>query len=387
MKRKILTTEGDIIYSRYVLRPMDGESASILKNIYNVKTIIPLDIVLGIPNLPFKVSIGMMLEIAYWAVKLSSYQDAENYFLRTKNISISNDTIREIVNYVGAIVYEADCYEAENARKRLESCTLNAQYNKEGVLYLMTDGAALNTRTKNCDGSTWKENKLAVAFSDDNIFFWKNKKGERQHKIGKREYITLIGNVQDFKYHIFALAQRNGYGKFKNTVLISDGAAWIRNLKEELFPDAQQILDLFHLKENTYEFAKDIFNNDERQYMPWAENICSQLEEGKWKNVLEKLKPYRGRTAKPGCVNLYTYITNNKDNIDYPAYKAKGWFVGSGAIESGNKIVLQNRLKLPGMRWNVSTAQYVLSLKAKLESGLWDSYVIPLVAKKMSGEQ
>ena len=37
--------------------------------------------------IPFKMSIGMMLEIAYWAVKLSSYQDAENYFLQTKNSS------------------------------------------------------------------------------------------------------------------------------------------------------------------------------------------------------------------------------------------------------------------------------------------------------------
>ena len=76
---------------------MTDESASILKNTYNVKTIVPLDILLGIQNLPFKVSTGMMLEIAYRAVKLSSYQDAENYFLRTKNISISNDTIRKIV--------------------------------------------------------------------------------------------------------------------------------------------------------------------------------------------------------------------------------------------------------------------------------------------------
>lgn len=328
----------------------------------------------------------MMLEIAYWAVKLSSYQDAENYFLRTKNISISDDTIREIVNYIGNIVYESDCQEAENAHKKLESCAINAEYNKDGVLYLMTDGAALNTRAKNSDGSTWRENKLAVAFSDDNIFFWKNKKGERQHRIGKREYVTLVGNVQNFKYHILALAQRNGYGKFRNTILLSDGATWIRNLKEELFPDAQQILDLFHLKENTYEFAKDIFNNDESKYISWAETVCSQLEEGKWKTVLEKLKPYQNRVSKPGCVNLYTYIINNKDNIDYPTYKSKGWFVGSGAIESGNKVVLQNRLKLPGMRWNVSTAQYVLSLKAKLESGLWDSYVIPLVVKKMNGE-
>ena len=87
---------------------------------------------------------------------------------------------------------------------------------------------------------------------------------------------------------------------------------------------------------------------------------------------------------KPGQENLYTYISNNKDNIDYPAYREKGYFVGSGAIESGNKTVLQSRLKLPGMRWNVPTAQCMVSLKAKLESQRWEKDVIPLVMEKMN---
>lgn len=56
----------------------------------------------------------------------------------------------------------------------------------------------------------------------------------------------------------------------KNTVIISDGATWIRNMKEEHFPDAQQILDLYHLKANTAEFAKFIFNEDEKKYFPWS---------------------------------------------------------------------------------------------------------------------
>jgi hypothetical protein len=46
---------------------------------------------------------------------------------------------------------------------------------------------------------------------------------------------------------MFSLAVRNGYGKYKETVLIGDGATWIRSMKEELFPDAQQILDFSHL--------------------------------------------------------------------------------------------------------------------------------------------
>ncbi len=54
-------------------------------------------------------------------------------------------------------------------------------------------------------------------------------------------------------------ALRNGYGDYKETVIISDGAAWIANMAEEMFPDAQHILDLFHLKKNVYDFAKNKF--------------------------------------------------------------------------------------------------------------------------------
>ena len=65
--------------------------------------------------------------------------------------------------------------------------------------------------------------------------------------------------------------------------------------------------------------------------------------------------------------------------MDYPKYKKKGYFVGSGAIESANKVILQRRLKQAGMRWNVPCAQSVLSLRAKVESGRWDSDVKPLL--------
>lgn len=70
-------------------------------------------------------------------------------------------------------------------------------------------------------------------------------------------------------------------------------------------------------------------------------------------------------------VNLYEYISNNVKNMDYVAYKEKGYFIDSGSIEGGNKIVLQERLKRVGMRWNIPTAQAMLTLRAKAESNLW----------------
>jgi hypothetical protein len=248
-----------------------------------------------------------------------------------------------------------------------------------GSLYIAPapDGAALNTRQKDETGSTWRENKLGEVFSSDYIRWWTDKHGKPQHTITRKEYVSYIGPAEEFKKHLLACAVRNGYGSYKETVLLSDGATWIRNVKEELFPDAQQILDFYHLCENVNDYAKSIFNMNESRYRPWADQICASLKAGGYKDVLRELgKPGVNRKTSDSTVNLYGYIENNSSNIDYPTYIEKGYFIGSGAIESGNKIVLQQRLKQAGMRWNVSSAQPLLTLKAKRESNLWDKDVV-----------
>ena len=70
------------------------------------------------------------------------------------------------------------------------------------------------------------------------------------------------------------------------------------------------------------------------------------------------------------------------NNIDYVTYESKGYFIGSGAIESGNKTILQDRLKRAGMRWSIATAQAMLTLKTKAESGLWFVDVEMPIAKE-----
>ena len=140
---------------------------------------------------------------------------------------------------------------------------------------------------------------------------------------------------------------------------------------EELFPDAQQILDYYHLCENVYTFAKALFNLDESKYVPWAKSICAYLKASQYKLVLQELEPLKDKKPNGCPVNLYGYITNNIKNIDYATYQKKGYFIGSGAIESGNKLILHDRLKRAGMRWNTTTAQAMLTLKTKAESNIW----------------
>ena len=367
----VVTTLGKVSFSRYTLIPKNAESKVLLHRLAGVKSIVPMDSYLGLSGLPFKITPAAMLKIAYWAQNQSSYQRAEDAISDALRISVNDDTIRHVTNFVGNMVFRNDCVRADEAFRALESGKLNHPQSTSGVVYIQTDGAALNTRLKDEHGSSWRENKLGEVFTSKDIRYWTDHKGNRQHQILRKEYISCVGSAAEFKKHLLACALRNGYGQFKETVVLSDGATWIRHMVEELFPDAQQILDYFHLCENVYTFAKALFNMDESKYIPWAKNMCSHLKAGKHNLVLRELESLKDKTPNGCPVNLYGYISNNIKNIDYAAYQEKGYFIGSGAIESGNKLILQDRLKRAGMRWNTATAQAMLTLKTKAESNIW----------------
>jgi hypothetical protein len=361
---------GWVSYCRYVLRPKSPADAAALRGKENLNAVVPLDDYLCVTGLPFKMTPEMMLNVAFWAQSQDSYQEAEDSIFRASGIKVNDDTVRQVTNYVGNLVFGRDCTAAESAFQKLCSGKLEfPKSKKRGVLYIETDGAAVNTRIKDENGSSWRENKLGMVFSSDNIHSWTDKHGDKQRQIQKREYISYIGGVDEFKKHLFACALNNGYGHYEDTVLLSDGATWIRNMREEIFPDAQQILDYFHLCENVNDFAKCCFGLEESQYKPWALEVCQLLKDSKWPCVLEMLKEIK---KPPQCpVDLYGYISNNASNIDYVDYISKGYFIGSGAIEGGNKSVLHQRLKQSGMRWNTATAQCLLSLRTKYKSDLW----------------
>ena len=376
----IITAYGSMSFSRYHLKPQTQESKEKLVKLTGLKSIVPLDYHLGLSSLPFKITPYAMLKIAFWAQNQLSYQRAEEAIYEIMKIKINDDTVRAVTDFVGKVIFDRDCRKADESINMLNNGSLSYPKNRDGVLYIQTDGAALNTRSQDKNGSTWRENKLGEVFSSNNIRYWNDHKGKRQHQILEKEYISYIGSASEFKKHLFALALRNGYGNYKETVILSDGATWIRNIIKELFLDAQHILDYFHLCENVNTFAKHLFKMDESRYKPWAKKICDKLKKGESQYVLNELESLN-HVPNNSPVNLIGYITNNINNIDYASYEEKGYFIGSGAIESGNKLILQDRLKRAGMRWNPKTAQSILTLKSKVESKKWMNDVeIPFLA-------
>lgn len=223
---------------------------------------------------------------------------------------------------------------------------------------------------KNGDG--WMESKHAIAFNSSNIHYFHSDEGKvTGHRILRRDFTGYIGSADDFKYHLYALAKRNDCDFCSELVVISDGALWIRDIIKELLPKAVHILDLYHAKENAGKFAQSV-KRGKNQKKEFADKLCTLIDDGNVEELLNVLDPFKDEKFPPGVLNFYRYVENHKDCMNYPLYKSKGYFVGSGAIESGNIRLMQNRMKLQGMRWKLSNGQGMLSLKAKYESNKWD---------------
>ena len=335
---------------------------------YNLKSklIMPLDEYLGIDKLPFKVSIRAMIEIAFWGQNQPSFKRAKEIIKRVHNIDISYVTVMNITKFIGKIVFDYNYNKALKIWNNRAKIDINCS-DKKGALYIQADGAAVNTRIEDEKGSTWKENKLGILFSEYDLYKRKNKANQINHK----EFVSFVGRVDTFRILIFSKAVELEYWKYENIVFISDGATWLRNMISELFPEAIQILDKYHLIENIYDYAKYIFNEDMKKVERFKDKIIGYCYSREYKLIEKELKKYKNINIPSIVCNLPIYIKNNKDKIDYSTYEHNGWFVGSGAIESSNKIIVQQRLKQAGMRWSIDGANYLIALRCYQESGHW----------------
>ncbi len=86
--------------------------------------------------------------------------------------------------------------------------------------------------------------------------------------------------------------------------------------------------------------------------------------------VLQRLKAAVPPTSEAAEVLRVerAYFTTNAARMRYPQFRAQGLPVGSGAIESAARHLVQQRLKGPGMRWSVEGAAAILALRSALAS-------------------
>ncbi len=316
-----------------------------------------------------KVTLRMADLLTYSGQVAMSFEKASELIYKFTGMEISESLIRTVTEETGEKVFRHDMNKAEQTYCHPEETIpfLFQKDKRDGVLYIMMDGSSVNTiHTDKC-GSSWREMKLGLIFADyDRI---RTKDGKVI--LTEKEYVTYFGEVGGFKKLIFDAAARAGYGKIKKVVVIGDGAHWIWNMCTEIFPDAVEILDYYHLSENVHKFGRYLHPDNDIEMKKWSKNALEKVDKGALEQLIEELPDLEGVTLPLNVPNLKKYIENNKNRVNYSSYKREGYYIGSGAIESGNKMVIQQRMKQSGMRWSLSGGQQIASLRAKYSSNKW----------------
>lgn len=308
-----------------------------------------------------------MIEIAFWGQNQPSFQKASKIIERVLGIEISSNNVLKITEYIGKLVFDYNYNKAVEIWNDRANIDMSSKA-KKGTLYIQADGAAINTRIEDENGSTWKENKLGIFFSESDMY----KRKDKSNIINHKEFVAYIGSVDTFRILVFAKAVELKYWEYENIVFISDGATWLRNMISELFPEATQILDKYHLIENIHDYGKFIFNDDREKIEKFKEAIIGYCYSNEYNLIVKELEKYENIKLPTTICNLPIYLEHNKDKINYSEYEHNDWFVGSGAIESSNKTVAQLRLKQAGMRWSVDGANYIITLRCMFESDNWN---------------
>jgi hypothetical protein len=173
-----------------------------------------------------------------------------------------------------------------------------------------------------------------------------------------------------------------GMNRARRWLALCDGANGLDDFLEKNFPRVEAvILDFWHAAEYLGKLAKALHPQDEEAAEAWRGQWCHRLKHQGGRAVLAALRglEVRGRAARDCWQEVMTYFTNQAPRMDYPTYRAKGWCIGSGVVESACKRVVGQRLKGAGMRWGADGADAVCHLRALYlsEPGQWDAFWHP----------
>jgi hypothetical protein len=120
-------------------------------------------------------------------------------------------------------------------------------------------------------------------------------------------------------------------------------------------------------------FARLNYGEGSQQADRWIHRIAEDLRAGKVQEVIARLKRMRPKTPelRDQLRSLIAYYSEHAGRMHYDEYLRLGYGIGSGAVESAHKQVVQARFRQAGMRWSEAGARRLLALRLLLLNDQW----------------
>lgn len=305
--------------------------------------------------------------ISAWLVELggrTSFGEAQTLLATLTGLHASPETVRQRTEKRGK--------ELEETATQVRGQVMRTREAAEevdpapGLLVVETDGVQARYR------SGWHEVKLGVVGGQVN--------GELQ----AQSYVAARETAEVFGSRLLSEAARRGaleivgwegkltgkgLARLRKVVVLGDGAHWIWNLAAEHFGERIEIIDFYHASEHVWNLAHALFGEGTPLAERWADFALAALyHQGATAllSLLDQTTPPKA-TAKVFRTERQ-YFRTNQTRMDYPAFRQDGLPIGSGAVESAAKHLVQQRMKRPGARWSDEGGQAVLNVRCHLLS-------------------
>lgn len=256
------------------------------------------------------------------------------------------------------------CRQAEPVSAEASAQTPPPESTDPSVLYCQIDGGMILT------DQGYNEVKVGRLFtSADRHQVSSRQADNKRFALKQSEYLAHHGKRADFLDRFTPLLQSHRQHQACRLVFVSDGAHWIQSWQDG-YPEAVQILDYYHALEALASFARQALP-DHPAAVRWLRRRRAHLLEGDVDKVLKAVRAQADKGSaevRQAAARLTGYYERNARRMRYGEFRAKGYLIGSGAIESAVSGLVQQRCKLVGQRWGPGL-KGVLNLRTLVASG------------------
>jgi hypothetical protein len=317
----------------------------------------------------------------------TSFEKAAANLARTAQLALSGEQLRKEVEAAGRRVEQAQqagridtAWKAEDCRVEGEPTT-RVYTGCDGVMVPVVTEAekqkrrdAIKAKRRRCGkkckplpprkrgaDQAWKEFKVVYFYSEDM---------RRQHVAFTHRNHEAAGTL------LRREADRLRFARAHQRVALVDGATWIREQMQLHLAELNGLgLDFYHLGENVHRARRKVFGEDSPEGRTWADQLMHVFKHQGYSPAWEQLVQWRANLGRSACKRkaadrLLNYVSARQEMIRYPAFRQKGWQIGSGPTESQCKLCTK-RLKGYGRRWDRPNASAVAALDTLDRSGQW----------------
>ena len=184
-------------------------------------------------------------------------------------------------------------------------------------------------------------------------------------------YCSRLADATRFEQATLLETHRRGLERASEVCAVQDGAEWLQGLVDYHRADALRILDFAHAAEYISAIGQLVQAAGGRLPARWFQGVLHRLKHQGPARVLRHLRWLAARYPSPLMQEKLTYLLKREAHMQYPTYQAAGWPIGSGSVESANKLVVEARLKGAGMRWGRQNVDPMLVLRNAVCNREW----------------